>query len=154
MDNHSCLKCHRLFTYHVSKECPNDWPNMVTYHTITAADVTATAKASRIKRNISAAIVSGDNTTTASSSVVIAPHPVAYVAANMQSVIDGDDDYTDSDNSTTISPCCPPLCAAVVSNVKIPSSTVKQIEKKVGPAPFFEPHLWWHCSTKASDFLP
>ena len=126
----------------------------MTYHTIIATDVTATAKAGRIKRSVSAAIISGDSTTTTSSPAVIALHPVAYITANMQSVLDEDDDYTNSDNSTTVSPCCPPLCAAVISNVKIPSSTVKQIEKKVGPVPFYEPHLWWHCSTQAGDFLP
>ena len=152
MDNHGCLKCSHPFTHHVYKECLNNWPNAATYFTITTTDVTAAGKSGRIK-NTSAAIIPANNNGTVSSSTVtavIASHHMAYVTANMQSVIDENNDNTDSDDSLH----CPPLCPAVISNVKIPSSTVKQIVKNAGLTPFFEPHLWCHCSTEASNFLP
>ena len=63
-------------------------------------------------------------------------------------------DYSDSDDSNQVCHHCSSSCAAVVSRTKIPASTVKQIREKVGPAPFFEPHLWWCCSMDKSDFMP
>ena len=84
---------------------------------------------------------------------IVSPNPVAYVATNMQSVIADDPDYSDSDDSNWAHVHCSSPCTTVVSSTKIPASTVKQIGEKVGPAPFFEPHLWWHCSTDVSDFM-
>ena len=156
MDNHGCLKCCHLFEYHVSKDCTNDWPNPATYHTITTTDVATASKAGKIRKNISAAMMSITNPITSSSTVaaIVSPNPVAYVATNMQSVIADDPDYSNSDDSNWVHVHCSSPCTVVVSSTKIPASTVKQIGEKVGPAPFFEPHLWWHCSTDVSDFMP
>ena len=152
MDNHGCLKCHHLFEYHVSKDCTNDWPDAVTYHTITAA----AAKVGKIRKNVTAAIIptTGSTASTSTVAAIVTPHPVAYVAANMHSVINDDDDDSNSDDSNCVSPHSSLSCATVVSNTEIPASTVKQIKEKAGPAPFFEPHLWWHCSTDASNLMP
>ena len=156
MDNHGCLKCHHLFEYHVSKDCTNDWPNTATYRTITAADVAAASKAGKIMKNISVAVMSITNPITSSSTVatIISPNPVAYIAANMQSVIADDPDYSDLDDSNRVCVHCSWPCTAVVLSTKIPALTVKQIGEKVGLAPFFEPHLWWRCSMDVSDFMP
>ena len=156
MDNHGCLKCHHLFEYHVLKDCTKDWPNATTYCTITAADVAAAGKAGKIRKNISAAMMSVTNPITSSSTVaaIISPNPVTYVATNMQSVIADDPDYSDSDDSNRVCVHCSSPCTAVVSSTKIPTSTVKQIGEKVGTALFFEPYLWWHCSMDVSDFMP
>ena len=85
---------------------------------------------------------------------IVSPNPVTYVAMNMQSVIADDADYSDSDDSNWVHHHCSSSCTTVVSRTKIPASTVKQIGEKVGPTPFFEPHLWWRCSMDASDFMP
>ena len=147
MDNHRCLKCRCLFEYHVSKDCTNDWPNTSTYCTITT-EVTMASRAGKIRMNVAVAMTSVSNPITSSTMVaIVSPNPVTYVAVNMQSVIADDANYSDSDDSSSLS------CAVVVSRTEIPTSTVKQIREKVGPAPFFEPHLWWHCSTDVSDFI-
>ena len=91
------------------------------------------------------------NWTTAS--LVITSHLVAYVTSNIQSVIDDDAEYSDSNDSVKVSNHHPPLCAAMVSELEIPGSTAQQVEKRMGPIWFFEPHLWWQCSTITSDFL-
>ena len=84
---------------------------------------------------------------------IVSPNPVTYIAVNMQSVIADDADYSNSDDSNRVQHHCSSSCAAVVSRTEIPTSTVKQIGEKVGPTPFFEPHLWWRCSMDASDFM-
>ena len=147
MDTHGCLKCHRLFEYHVSKDCTNDWPNAATYHTITTTDITAASRAGKIRKNVAAAVMSTTNPITSSSTVaaIISPNPVTYVTMNMQSVIADDNDYSDLENSNWVRLHCSSSCATVVSSTEILASTVKQMGEKVGPTPFFEPHLWWHC---------
>ena len=156
MDNHRCLKCCCLFEYHVSSDCTNNWPNAATYRTITTTDVTAASRAGKIRKNVAAAMMSASNPIASSSTVaaIINPNPVTYITVNMQSVIADDTDYSDSDDSNWVCLHCSSSCAAVVSNTEIPTSTVKQIGEKVGPTPFFEPHLWWHCSMDMSDFMP
>ena len=85
---------------------------------------------------------------------MVASNPVTYVAANMQSVIDDDTDYSDSEDSNEASDCSQLLCAVMSSNTEILGSATQQVKWKVGAVPFFEPHLWWCCLTGASDFLP
>ena len=100
MDNHGCLKCRCLFEYHVSKDCTNDWPNASTYRTITTADIAAASRAGKIRKNVTVAVMSASNPIASSTvAAIVSPNPVAYVAANMQSVIADDADYSDSDNS-------------------------------------------------------
>ena len=124
--------------YHVLKDCTNNWPHATTYCTITAAIVPAT----------------GSTTSTLAVAAIVTPPPVVYVTANMQSVTSNDADYSDSDDSNHISPYHSLSYTMIILNTEIPASTVKQIEEKAGPAPLFEPHLWWYCSTDRSDFMP
>ena len=154
MDNHRCLKCHHVFAYHILKDCPNDWPNAATYRPVTIADITAAGKAGRVRKGTAAAVMSTDAGPSSAVTAIVTSHPVAYVASNMQSIINNDRDYSDSNDSSKVSNDHPPLCAAVISEMEILVSTAQQIEMKMGPVPFFEPHLWWCCSTGTSDFVP
>ena len=154
MDNHGCLKCRCVFSYHISKDCPNDWLNPTTYCPVTAANIVATGKAGNVRKGNAATVMSCGTGPSSAVAAIVTSHPVAYVASNIQSVIDNDAEYSDSDNSVKVSNHHPPLCTAMVSELEIPGSTAQQVEKRMGPVPFFEPHLWWRCSTVASDFLP
>ena len=154
MDDHGCLKCCRVFAYHVSKDCPNDWPNPTTICPVTAANIMAAGKARKVRKGNTTAVMSGGAGPSSAVAAVVISHPVAYVASNIQSIINDDAEYSDSNDSVKVSNHHPPLCTAMVSELEILGSTAQQVEKRTGPIPFFEPHLWWQCSTVASDFLP
>ena len=149
MDNHGCLKCHCVFAYHVLKDCPNDWPNTMTYCPVTAA-----GKAGKVRKGSAAAVMSGGVGPSLAVADVLTSHLVAYVTSNMQSIIDNNADYRDSNDSIKVSSHHPPLCTAMIFELEIPVSTSQHVKKRTGPIPFFEPHLWWWCLTSASDFLP
>ena len=70
MDNHGCLKCHCVFTYHVSKDCPNDWPNAAAYHPVTVANITTAKKAGRVRKTTTVAVMPADNSTSSSVAAV------------------------------------------------------------------------------------
>ena len=125
MDNHGCLKCRKVFAYHLSKDCPNDWPSPVNYRPVTAA----TGKAGRIRKNPAAAVVPTEAGPSLTIAAVTASHPVAYVAANMQLVIEDDNDDADSDDSGKVSNKYPLFCAAVISNTEIPISSARQVKR-------------------------
>ena len=153
MDHHRCLKCCHVFAYHVSKDCPNNWPNPTTYHPVTATDIAAAGKARKVRKGNATAVMSGSTGPSSAVTGIITSHLVTYVASNIQSVIDNDTDYSDSNDSIKVSNHHPPLCAAMVSKLEIPVSTAQQVKKRTGPILFFEPHLWWWCLTTGSDFL-
>ena len=134
MDNHGCLKCHQVFTYHVSKDCPNNWPNAAMYCPITAAK-----KAGKVRKATTTAIMPGDASQSLTIPTVVASNPVTYIAMNMHSIIDDDDNYSDSDDSSKVSMHTPLLCTAVVSEMKIPASTAQHVKKKGVPVTFFKP---------------
>ena len=107
------------------------WPNVTTYP----------PPICKIRKNVMAAVIPATSSTASTLAVaaIVTPYPVVYVAANVQSGINNDAAYSDSDDSNHVNPHCSPSCTMVILNAEIPASTVKQIKEKVGLAPFFEP---------------
>jgi hypothetical protein len=82
-DNEGCFKCRHLFVPHCSKDCPNYFPDLAMYKTITAKDIDI-AKHARKGKTV-AAIAPTDNdsdTEPASNPVVVIlrqnVNPVTY----------------------------------------------------------------------------
>ena len=76
VNNHGCMKCHKLYIFHMKFECPNDFPKGTGYKAVTQAGVDAMrcAHETKTKKTISAVAPVLSNATTGPSS-----HPVAAI---------------------------------------------------------------------------
>ena len=92
----------------------------MTYHPVTAA-----GKAGKVRKGNAATVMSGGTGPSSAVAAIVTSHPVAYVTSNIQSVINDDADYSDSDDSIKVSNHHPLLCAAMVSDLEILGSTAQ-----------------------------
>ncbi|GBE82211.1 hypothetical protein SCP_0405940 [Sparassis crispa] len=143
-DNEGCLKCRRLFAGHISHDCPNGFPDLSTYKTITQEIVNklkGQRKLTCTTTAISAATVKSDEERENSFL-----HPVAAVMGssrmpiaampNNDSSILSEEGNSESLVSLLLSTVAPITMCTVVRNH--PPTPVD--------APFRVPHLVWHCA--------
>jgi hypothetical protein len=102
MSNEGCLICRKFFAGHRSTNCPNDFPSVANYRSLTQVDVDRTRKSTRLVATVTAA---GSNnhdeglSTHPIAAVMGMSHgPTAYTAANPSAIIEGD---SDSDNEVS-----------------------------------------------------
>ena len=111
-DNEGCVKCHNFCENHRVANCPNNFPNLATYKTLTQADVDC-ARSTHGK--CIAAVTAMSPADTLSSSDGTVHHPVAavlgfsrnlvaYIVSNASSVFEWSlDGNSDSSGSQTVS---------------------------------------------------
>ena len=109
---------------------------------VTVTDITAAKKVGKIRKVTAAAILSADAGPSSTVATMGASNPVTYITANMKSIINDNTDYSDSNDDSKVSGHYQLLCTTVIYKAEILVSTAQQVKRKVGPAPFFKPHLW------------
>jgi len=117
-NNEGCFKCRKFFAGHLSKNCPNSYPDPNTYKPLTSADITRSRRDtqdnaqnvphSKLDRNKSSKIaaITQAELSMEDSFVATQPHPIAvvvgkpdtiaYMPPNSSNVVEGD---SDSDGS-------------------------------------------------------
>jgi hypothetical protein len=142
-DNEGCLKCRRVYVDHRLLNCPNNFPNLAMYKTLTQSFVDMIK--SRVKKPV-AAVISSDSTSVPTISVAAvmgsSMNPVAYMPTNASSIMEGV-----SDDNKSVSAVTP--VAATVPAPSLREALSDQL------APLLVPHLFWRCSTSgAPNTLP
>ena len=142
-NNEGCVKCRHFFVKHRAANCPNDFPNPVTYRSLTQNDANCTK---RTRGRGVAAMASSNNVNIPSASSSFTepiPHPVAavlgmscnpvaYVAPNASSVIESNPS-SDSDSTDSAS---------------VSSSDLQNVTTCLKDTSLLHvPHLYWRCLT-------
>jgi hypothetical protein len=96
MSNEGCLKCCKFFAGHRSTNCPNNFPSVANYRSLTQADVDRTRKSTRPVAALTAAGSNnhdeGSSTHPIAAVMGMSHSPTAYTAANPSAIIEGDSD--------------------------------------------------------------
>jgi hypothetical protein len=113
-DNNGCLKCHHFFVSHRSANCPNDFPNAVTYKTLTQTDVD---RAKCIPNPPVAAVMAPfddmedpdtHNTHPVAAVLSSSVNPITYIASNASSIIGNGSEVCPSATHPPMIPSIPP----------------------------------------------
>jgi hypothetical protein len=129
-DNQGCLKCRKLLVDHHMANCPNGFPDPITYHTLTQKDVDA-ARA-RTNRNVGAVSRTSPEPEESPSHPVAAVmprnrYPATYFPPNKSCVI-GEEESSGSDSDVS-SPIAPSQDCRVTAAITPSRLRVLEVQK-------------------------
>ena len=150
INNHGCMKCHKLFVFHTKFECPNDFPKGTGYKPITQGTVNAAchiheAKTTKTNSTVIPASLSatvGPSSHSVAAVVGYASNPVGYTANYSSAVLFNNEDEDELDSSEV----CDQL-AAVVEDIKNAAPNSSNLLKADSEflAPIMVPHMFWRA---------
>ena len=157
INNHGCMKCHRLYVFHTKFECPNNFPKCTGYKPVTQAGVDAArcAHENKTKKTIGtvapATLTAGPSLHPVAAVMGYASNPVRYQVNYSLAVLSNKEDEDELDSSEVRG-----RLAAIVKDVNniMPDSLNLLKADSEFVAPMMVPHMFWRASASLPNSLP